>query len=380
MAVPGDLERPFFGLSKQRFADLALKVSTIYHVGAWVNGILPYSRLRDTNVGGTIEALRLAGLAAHSRRHTTRNNSNSNNSEERGVVALHYVSTAAVFNCYPGGEVMREDHPLADTPAAATMDGYSRSKWIADRLVLHAQQHTQQQPQQQPQQQTQQPQQPQQKFPFGDISITIFRPGFISGHHKSGVGNQHDFDTRMFIGLKQMGMVPPTANSIRDDNNDPISPNRATNQKNDLISVRSHLMMKMDMSPVDHVASAIAEISNHAEFRGRSYHFMNPEGSLTVEAVLGAFVAFWCDRGESVREVESYETWWREVQRVPASNPLYPLKAAFGKDHFPGREGRRCDCSNTIEALTKLGMPAYVSLDRAYITALLKHLSSSFSS
>ena len=138
--------------------------------------------------------------------------------------------------------------------------------------------------------------------------------------------------------------------------------------------------MKMDMSPVDHVAGAIAAISNHAESRGRSYHFMNPEGSLTVEEVLGAFVAFWCDRGESLREVESYETWWRELQRVPASNPLYPLKAAFGKDHFPGREGRRCDCSNTIEALTKLGMPTYVSLDRDYITALLGHLSSSFSS
>ena len=365
MAVPGDLARPFFGLSKKRFADLARQVSTIYHVGAWVNGILPYSRLRDTNVGGTIEALRLAGLAAHSRRHTAdNNNSNDNNSnnEDRRVVALHYVSTAAVFNCYPGGEVMREDHPLADTPAAATMDGYSRSKWIADRLVLHAQQ------------QTQQPQQAQQKSPFGDLSITIFRPGFISGHHKSGVGNQHDFDTRMFIGLKQMGMVPPTTNS------DPISPNRA-NQKNsnDLISIRSH-MMKMDMSPVDHVAGAIAAISNHAEFRGRSYHFMNPEGSLMVEAVLGAFVEFWCDRGESLREVDSYETWWRELQRVPASNPLYPLKAAFGKDHFPGREGRRCNCSNTIQALTRLGMPTYVSLDRDYIASLLRHLSSSFSS
>jgi amino acid adenylation domain-containing protein len=58
--VPGDLSRPLFGLSSDQFHSLASSIDAIYHNGAAVNFIQPYSMLKPANVDGTREALRLA--------------------------------------------------------------------------------------------------------------------------------------------------------------------------------------------------------------------------------------------------------------------------------------------------------------------------------
>ncbi|MFK5970600.1 MAG: amino acid adenylation domain-containing protein [Candidatus Marithrix sp.] len=58
--VQGDLSKPLLGLEKEYFEQLANKIDVIYHNGAWVNHIFPYSVLKTTNVLGTEEILRLA--------------------------------------------------------------------------------------------------------------------------------------------------------------------------------------------------------------------------------------------------------------------------------------------------------------------------------
>jgi thioester reductase-like protein len=60
VAVSGDLEKPLFGLSSAEFCSLAGHVSCVYHCGALVNHVLPYSVLRPANILGTVEALRFA--------------------------------------------------------------------------------------------------------------------------------------------------------------------------------------------------------------------------------------------------------------------------------------------------------------------------------
>src|SRR5262249_17249187 len=60
VAVPGNLEQPLLGLSSVEFDRLAEEIDVIYHNGAVVNLIYPYSQLRAANVGGTREILRLA--------------------------------------------------------------------------------------------------------------------------------------------------------------------------------------------------------------------------------------------------------------------------------------------------------------------------------
>jgi hypothetical protein len=52
----------FFGLSATEFACAGQCADAVIHNGCNVNGIYPYSLLKDTNVGGTVEAIRLCAI------------------------------------------------------------------------------------------------------------------------------------------------------------------------------------------------------------------------------------------------------------------------------------------------------------------------------
>ncbi len=58
--VSGDLAKPLLGLDIINFEQLASKIDVIYHNGALVNFVYPYSALKVTNVLGTQEILKLA--------------------------------------------------------------------------------------------------------------------------------------------------------------------------------------------------------------------------------------------------------------------------------------------------------------------------------
>ncbi len=53
--VEGDLSQELFGLSSSEFDALGNSTDCIIHNGCAVNGVYPYSLLRDTNVGGKKE-------------------------------------------------------------------------------------------------------------------------------------------------------------------------------------------------------------------------------------------------------------------------------------------------------------------------------------
>jgi amino acid adenylation domain-containing protein/thioester reductase-like protein len=116
--LPGDLAAPRLGLSAAGFADLAARIDVIYHSGALVNFIYPYSALRAANVGGTRELIRLAG-------------------QDRGI-PLHYVSTTAVLAGLgvTGTRQVTEDTPLAHGELLRM--GYVETKYVAEELVRNA--------------------------------------------------------------------------------------------------------------------------------------------------------------------------------------------------------------------------------------------------
>lgn len=109
----GDLGLPRFGLTDEQYATLAGSVDAIVHAGAEVNLVTPYRPLRATNVLGTRE---LIGLARIGRRKV-----------------LHHLSTLSVL---PSGAAVDEDTCLVDT--ALPDDGYSQSKWAAEKLLSAA--------------------------------------------------------------------------------------------------------------------------------------------------------------------------------------------------------------------------------------------------
>ena len=114
-ARAGDLGAERFGLDAAVWDELAGECDAVVHAGALVNFLLDYGEHRAANVLGTAEALRFA-LAGR-------------------VKPLHHVSTLGVLDRHAAatGERLAEDtDPHRVLPP---LSGYSRSKWVAERLL-----------------------------------------------------------------------------------------------------------------------------------------------------------------------------------------------------------------------------------------------------
>lgn len=116
--IVGDLSASNFSLSEPEFQALASKIDVIYHNAAQVNTTYSYSRLKDSNVGGTNTILRLAG--------------------SQQTKPLHFVSTLAVFFTEKNQDKSILEHhiPLIDETLKG---GYKQSKWVAEALIRAAQ-------------------------------------------------------------------------------------------------------------------------------------------------------------------------------------------------------------------------------------------------
>ncbi len=157
----GDLGLVGLGLSPEQRERLAGELTAIYHNGALVNFVYTYEQHRASNVGGTLEILRLAA---------PRN------------LPVHLVSTLSVFHTgSPNhGITHREDEDLRQV--GVPFGGYAQSKWVAEQLAFAAQ--------------------------ARGFRITLYRPGLVSGHSQSGAWNSGDMMTAMARACLLMGAVP----------------------------------------------------------------------------------------------------------------------------------------------------------------------------
>ncbi|WP_244202285.1 thioester reductase domain-containing protein, partial [Streptomyces diastatochromogenes] len=159
--VVGDLAEERLGLSEDRFDDLARRVDAVYHAGASVHWLKPYRALRDANVHGTVEVLRLAA------RHRT--------------VPVHHVSTVGVFDGpVTPGVPLRVTDPTG--PAEALPSGYLRSKWVGEQIVDLARER--------------------------GLPVSVYRVDVISGDRDNGACQTRDFVWLSLKGLLQAGLVP----------------------------------------------------------------------------------------------------------------------------------------------------------------------------
>lgn len=114
-ALCGDLSKPELGLNQAQWSALSQGIHTVFHNGAVVNYLFDYATMRDVNVGGTNEVIRLA----HSGRKKV----------------LNYISTTFIF-----GWSVKDT--LFETDCNAEMEhldfGYSQSKWVSEQVVLDA--------------------------------------------------------------------------------------------------------------------------------------------------------------------------------------------------------------------------------------------------
>jgi amino acid adenylation domain-containing protein/thioester reductase-like protein len=307
---PGDLGRPLLGLSEERFGELSGSLDRIYHSGAGVNFVKPYSALEAVNVGGTHEVLRLAC--------------------RRRVTPVCHVSTVSVFGAmayFTGGRSVAEGTPLsASQDFLRWDDGYSQSKWMAERLVEVAR--------------------------ARGVPVTIVRPGFVAGHRQSGAANGGDFLARMIQGCAQLGLCPALRGA------------------------------KHQIVPVDYVAQAICHLGERVP-AGGTYH-LTPwcgEDDLELDALFDLVRA----QGHALRELP-YEEWVSELRgRVDRGerNALAPLLPLLTEKIFRGERTvlelyQHCadfDSSRAQELLRPAGIarPSYGEREfRAYLSFLIE--------
>ncbi|PMB39472.1 non-ribosomal peptide synthetase [Fischerella thermalis CCMEE 5319] len=160
--VIGDLSQPLLGLNECEFQNLANQIDVIYHNGAWVHHIYPYSVLKAANVLGTQEILRLACQVK--------------------TKPVHFISTASIFSPLKESAVTvaTETDSIDDYPVPS--NGYVQTKWVCEKLIKAAQ--------------------------ARGLPISIYRIGRVSGHSETGVFNVNDFVYKLIIGCVQLGCVP----------------------------------------------------------------------------------------------------------------------------------------------------------------------------
>ncbi|MEU1815979.1 thioester reductase domain-containing protein [Streptomyces roseifaciens] len=157
----GDLAGPRLGLAEERFDALARSVDVVYHAGATVHWLRPYTELKAANVDGTEEVLRLAA------RHRT--------------VPVHYVSTVGVFaGAVTEGVPLKVDDVTG--PPEVLPTGYVQSKWVAEQMIGLARER--------------------------GLPVSVYRVDVISGDQVNGACQTRDFVWLSLKGLIQAGAVP----------------------------------------------------------------------------------------------------------------------------------------------------------------------------
>ena len=287
----GDVSQPFMGLSEKQFLDLAAQTDVIYHSAGWLNMAFPYARLKPVNVTGTLEVLRLAGTIS--------------------TKPVHFVSSIAVFYTEPNSDAVllkESDVPQYD---ASLRGGYSKSKWVADRLVGAAHER--------------------------GLPTTIHRPVRIMGHSRTGV---HD-DMNDILPLLLKGCI--------------------------LLGYYPSFDVKVTMAPVDYLSQAMVHLASQKKSWGRAFHFFHP-APIEWRGLMGILQAL----GYPMEEVP-YEQWWRELKRrrsveesADDKSFLSALILALTAPHFLFYKRPPLDDNNIREGLAGTGISC-APIDRTLI-------------
>lgn len=168
--ICGSIEITQFGLSDLIWNELAEQVDTVYHCAAQVNNLASYAELRQSNVVGTQEVVRLL-CAGRSK-------------------CLHYISTLSVFVATDKnhGVLLESDH-LDET--GIVYGGYAQTKWAAEVFLRSL---------------------------AGKAGpITYHRLGLITGDSVTGKSADHDFLNLFVNGLASLGCAPEVGDEISVD-------------------------------------------------------------------------------------------------------------------------------------------------------------------
>ncbi|MGZ5049882.1 MAG: thioester reductase domain-containing protein [Methylobacter sp.] len=166
----GDIAQPLMGLDETLYRQLAQEIDAVLGAGAHVDFTLPYSDLRASNVGGTVEMLRFASAGRRK--------------------PLHFVSTLGLLmsTARDGNEPAAETWP-PDYPGESLVNGYEQSKWVAEHVLKLAADR--------------------------GMPIAVYRPGLLTGDSMTGrFVNTDQFIARFLKSSIQLGCMPALENGV----------------------------------------------------------------------------------------------------------------------------------------------------------------------
>ncbi|PGH17488.1 hypothetical protein AJ79_01088 [Helicocarpus griseus UAMH5409] len=260
LILPGNLEDDNLGFSKERFEEIAEWASVVFHLGARVNYVQPYSVHRAANVIGTLNILRLVSTGRPK--------------------TLHYVSSISCFG--PTGMITGATHVAEDGPMLPHLDalpydhGYAQSQWVVEYML--------------------------QNLISRGFPVAIYRPGSVTGHTVSGVGNPDDFLCRLINTCFDIGCCP-------------LLPGQ-----------------RKDVVPVDYVCSAILHISSSNDNLGKAYHIV-PHSSKYVSVNETFDLIAKC--ANQPMEALPYSEWVEKLASRPNSR-LKPLQPMLEQKYYKG--------------------------------------------
>jgi fatty acid CoA ligase FadD9 len=167
VAVRGDLAQTQFGLDQEMYVALASQIDIIFHCGAIVNFVLPYSQLYGSNVCGTREILRFATY-------------------ESNCIPIQYISTISVLP-----PDITDEIPIDEVAPHGLTNGYGQSKWVAEKLMAKANR-------------------------LG-LPVIIYRLGSMCGDSKTGACNPLDLYTILLTNIVKISCYPARIQHIKLD-------------------------------------------------------------------------------------------------------------------------------------------------------------------
>ncbi len=270
--VAGDLALPLLGLSPKTFELLTEKIDIVHHNGALVNFTHPYASLRAPNVLGTLEVLKLACQAK--------------------VKPVHFISTLGVFSgaVYGGKGLIPE--AMQPEQGETLPIGYTRSKWMSERLVALARDR--------------------------GLPVCIHRPGQVAGHSRTGACQTNDFFWKLIKACIRIGKF-------------------------------YFIDGKLKLIPVDYLCQAIIYLSRQATLLQKNFHYFNPHPLPAIQ-----FIQWLNDYGYWIEQVP-FVQWRSTLLDVAALSPesneasIAPLfwNSSIGTSGF----NMQFDCQNTLTAL-----------------------------
>jgi thioester reductase-like protein len=255
LVMCGCLEEPDLGLGASTFKQLGHWASVIFHLGARVNYTQPYSRHRPANTIGTLNIIELALLGRPK--------------------SVQYVSSISCFGptgYFTGTRFVSEGDSLMKHLDALPYDhGYAQSQWVVEEM-LH-------------------------RLMTRGFPIAVYRPGFITGHSKTGACNPDDFFSRLIQACLQMGTYP-------------LLPNQ-----------------RKEFIPVDYVCDVILHIASSATTVGIAYHIVPPNMSVSIDMNKSMDLVGQAS-GSPLRGV-TYDEWLKQLASDPkfSLQPLQPMLA-----------------------------------------------------